>query len=715
MNAINAYADEILVVDDTTDSLKMMADILGHAGYRVRSANDGELAIRSARIQAPALILLDIRMPGMDGYEVCQRLKNDEITRAIPIIFLSSLADEPDKLKAFQVGGVDFINKPVRAAELLARVHTHLSLRHAQMDLEVRNLELEAIRATLEDKVQERSAALAQTNQQLQQQIEVHLHTLEALRESEARYRLVFENSPVSIWEEDFSGVKGLFDSLRKDGVTDLESHLAQHPEIIQRCAELAKIVAINHAALTLHAAQDEQELLAGLVKTVTPESFDAFKGELICLWRGGTEMTRDAVVKTLAGDRRQVTVYFTVCPGYEETLEKVIVSLTDITERKRTEDALRLLSERLQLATRVANIGIWDWDIPKNELAWDDSMYQLYGIRREDFGGAYDAWINTIHPEDKVHTDGEIQAALRGEHEYAPEFRIVRTDGAIRNIKADSRTSRDQEGKPLRMIGTNIDITERKQAEEEIRKLNQTLEQRVADRTAELQAANKELESVAYTVSHDLRAPLRHIDGFLDLLKARATPNLDDKSLHYMDTITEAARRMAAMVDDLLSFLRMGRRKMTTEQVDLGVLLQEVIPEFEAVTTGRDIDWRIGELPVVTGDRAMLRMVLVNLISNALKFTQKRAKAEIEIGSLPDQQAQICVFVRDNGVGFDMQYVHKLFGVFQRLHGNDEFEGTGIGLANLRRIISRHGGKTWAQGKLDGGATFYFSLPQTR
>ena len=238
-----------------------------------------------------------------------------------------------------------------------------------------------------------------------------------------------------------------------------------------------------------------------------------------------------------------------------------------------------------------------------------------------------------------------------------------------------------------------------------------ETLEQRVAVRTTQLEAANKELEAFSYSVSHDLRAPLRHIDGFLDLLKTRAAPMLDDKSLHYMNTISDAAKRMATLIDDLLAFSRMGRNEMAAANVNLSALLQEVIREFEPETKGRAIDWRIGELPVVTGDRAMLRVVWVNLVSNALKFTQKRAKAEIEIGGQPGTTTETVVFIRDNGVGFDMQYADKLFGVFQRLHGSNEFEGTGIGLANVYRIISRHGGRIWAQGKVEDGATFYFSL----
>jgi light-regulated signal transduction histidine kinase (bacteriophytochrome) len=263
-----------------------------------------------------------------------------------------------------------------------------------------------------------------------------------------------------------------------------------------------------------------------------------------------------------------------------------------------------------------------------------------------------------------------------------------------------------------MRMTGVNFEITELKKAELSINELNRDLEKRVDERTAQLKTANKELEAFAYSVSHDLRAPLRHIDGFLDLLRARAESTLDDKSLHYMDTISDAARRMGTLIEDLLGFSRMGRKEMAAENVTLGDLLQEVIHEFDAETRGRNIDWRIRELPVVIGDRAMLHIVLVNLISNALKFTQKRDKADIDIGSLPGAEKEAVIFVRDNGAGFDMQYADKLFGVFQRLHASDEFEGTGIGLANVRRIISRHGGRTWAEGKVDGGATFYFSLP---
>jgi signal transduction histidine kinase len=273
----------------------------------------------------------------------------------------------------------------------------------------------------------------------------------------------------------------------------------------------------------------------------------------------------------------------------------------------------------------------------------------------------------------------------------------------------------KDDDGKVNGAIGVSVDVTERKLAEQDVRMLNRELEQLVAERTAELKTAIDELEAFSYSVSHDLRAPLRHIDGFLGLLRKRSEAALDDQSQRYMETISSAAQRMGLLINDLLSFSRMGRGEMSKSQVDLGKLVREVVVELESETKGRAINWRIAELPLVTGDCAMLRVVLVNLLSNAFKFTQQRERAEIEIGSLPSQGDEAVVFVRDNGVGFNMHYADKLFGVFQRLHNSEKFEGTGIGLANVRRVISRHGGRTWAEGRIDEGATFYFTLPQPR
>ena len=294
-------------------------------------------------------------------------------------------------------------------------------------------------------------------------------------------------------------------------------------------------------------------------------------------------------------------------------------------------------------------------------------------------------------------------------------EWTFIRKDGTRVPVLLSVSALHDGNDKLIGFVGLAYDLTERKRTEEKIRELNRGLERRVAERTSQLEAANSELESFAYSVSHDLRAPLRHIDGFIDILQKHAGPVLDEQCLHYMANISDSANKMGRLIDDLLAFSRMGRQAMVIQAVSLETLVREVISELEEDAAGRNIEWRIGELAEVGADSAMLRIVLTNLISNAMKFTRSRQQALIEIGQLSGEDDETVCFVRDNGVGFDMAYADKLFKVFQRLHRTEEFEGTGIGLATVNRIIVRHGGRTWAHSELDQGATFYFSLPSIR
>jgi PAS domain S-box-containing protein len=382
---------------------------------------------------------------------------------------------------------------------------------------------------------------------------------------------------------------------------------------------------------------------------------------------------------------------------------------------RRRVEGELRLARDKLQAEvlerTQQANLlnlthdAIFVRDMDFAITYWNLGARELYGWAAEDaIGKNSNHLLQTVFPAPLE----DIHAELLMTGRWEGEFKRTTAQGTTVVVVARYALRRDEQGRPVAILETSNDITERKRREQEIENLNQEL----AKRSTELEAINKELEAFAYSVSHDLRAPLRHIAGFTELLQKNVASALDEKGNRYIAMILDSAKRMGNLIDDLLAFSRIGRAETQKTLVNLGQLVKEALTEVRQDTGGRNITWKIGALPDFYGDRSMLRLVLVNLISNAIKFTRTRPRAEIEIGCASGDNDDLVVFVRDNGVGFDMKYVNKLFGVFQRLHESAAFEGTGIGLATVQRIIHRHGGKVWAEGAVDSGATFYFSAP---
>jgi PAS domain S-box-containing protein len=381
---------------------------------------------------------------------------------------------------------------------------------------------------------------------------------------------------------------------------------------------------------------------------------------------------------------------------------------------RRRVEGELRQARDRLEIEvaerTQQASLlnlthdTIFVRDMSDVITYWNRGAQELYGwTEGEAVGQRAHELLRTVFPAPIE----EIRAELLRSGRWDGELEKIKADGTRVIVASRWSLRRDERERPTAILETNNDITERRRREQEINTLNEGL----GKRTAELQTSNKELEAFAYSISHDLRAPLRHMAGFTELLQKNAASLLNEKSQRYVLMILESAKRMGNLIDDLLAFSRIGRAETHNSMVSLEQLVQEALSEVRQDTAGRNVVWRVGALPAWYGDRSMLRLVLVNLISNAVKFTRTRPKAEIEIGCTDQKQDEVVVFVRDNGVGFDMKYVNKLFGVFQRLHPHETFEGTGIGLATVQRIVHRHGGRVWAEGLVDQGATFYFSL----
>jgi light-regulated signal transduction histidine kinase (bacteriophytochrome) len=284
----------------------------------------------------------------------------------------------------------------------------------------------------------------------------------------------------------------------------------------------------------------------------------------------------------------------------------------------------------------------------------------------------------------------------------------VVWPDGKETWVLTTKMPLRNAEGQTIGIFGISHDITERKRAEQAIRQLNTDLEMQAE----KLQAANKELEAFSYSVSHDLRAPLRAIDGYTRILLEDYEPILDEEGKRVCGVISREARRMGQLIDDLLSFSRLGRKEMYSSKIDMEGLAVSVLNELIKDENQERMDFQIGKLPPVKADSSLMRQVWFNLLANAIKFSSKKEQAVLEVGSKTTKE-ELIYFVRDNGAGFEMEYADKLFGVFQRLHTESEFSGTGVGLAIVQRIIRRHGGRVWAEGEVEKGATFYFALPR--
>jgi signal transduction histidine kinase len=370
--------------------------------------------------------------------------------------------------------------------------------------------------------------------------------------------------------------------------------------------------------------------------------------------------------------------------------------------------------TELFELAAKATKDVLWDWDLITQELWWGENFYSKFGYTRKEISPDISSWKTRIHPGDLERvTRGIEESIVQRKENWEAQYRFRMSSGEYAIIHDRGYIKLRADGTPKRMVGAMIDITKETEAHTEILRLNSEMKQLVARRNIEIASATSALEAFSYSVSHDLRAPIRHIIGFVELLKRSNGDRLNDEGLRYLSRIIDSGKRMGDLIEALLALSRLGRVEMRISQLNLESIVEAVQRDFSIDLSGRRIEWKIHPLPKLWGDEILIRQVFVNLIDNALKYTRLREVATIEIGA-EDRGNAWELFIRDNGVGFDMRYSHRLFQVFQRLHSEKEFEGFGVGLANVHRIIGLHGGTVWAEAEPNKGATIFFTLPKS-
>lgn len=389
---------------------------------------------------------------------------------------------------------------------------------------------------------------------------------------------------------------------------------------------------------------------------------------------------------------------------------------IRDDTVRKKKDEMLRDSEERLRLAGDSTGLGTWDYDVAKKTMTISKRAAELFNLGNDPESVAFDRFLEAIHPEDRPIVAEKIKRCLAPDAPYDDdmEFRVAMPAGGVRWVLAKARAFVDdpdrEQGQADRLIGTVFDVTERRRKKLEAEEVKEDLETKVKDRTSRLTEVNKELETFAYSASHDLRAPLRKIAAFSDAVIKSAEGKLNTEEQRYLDTIRQAAAKMQGLIDDQLKLARVTRKQLAVVDCDLSEIAREIVEELKKSEPERKVEVVIAGEARTRGDRELLAIALGNLFANAWKFTSKHPTARIEFG-VTEIGGHPTYFVRDDGAGFDMRFAHKLFGAFQRLHPEEEFPGTGVGLGLVERIIRRHHGRVWAEGAVEKGATFFFNL----
>src|SRR3990172_7823206 len=629
---------EILIVEDSPSQAEQLKHILEQHDYSVSVAINGKEALALINKHKPTIVISDIIMPEMDGYELCRQIKADENLTNIPVILLTSLSDPEDIVRGLECGADNFVTKPYDERYILSHIQ------HILISKELRK----SVRAEVD--------------------IEIFFAGKKYFINSERRQIL------------------DLLLSTYETAVQKNVKLIKAHDELRRLNEDLEKIVEERTAALTAEIAERKQ----------------------------ANEVLRETLAH-LSKKNRYETIISTVTRDVHQS-----INLQEVLE-----NAVESMSENIELVDHIGIYLVEGEEVVLNAHRGLTGRYIKQAERIPYPKGA--TWVTIIKgkPSYVADTNQDTVIGPAGREMGIKSYLSMpihfegKTAGCI-NITSLQKNAFDEEELKLleivaKQIGVAINNARQaealKQSKEEISRINEELENRVLQRTAELSAANKELDSFSYSVSHDLRAPLRGIDGFSHILLEDYSDKLDEEGKRLLNLIRGKTQRMGQLIEALLAFSRLVRQQIELTEIAMGELAKVVFDELKANTPQQMMQFKINTLPAARGDRSMIRQVFANLLSNAIKFTRRKENAIIEVNGWVEANENL-YYVKDNGVGFDMQYVNKLFGVFQRLHSVEEFEGTGVGLAIVERIIRRHGGRVWAEGKVDESATFYFTIP---